>query len=131
MIKIQSLIKSTLVLSLFPAMAQAAPKNVIYMIGDGMGPAYLSAYRYYMDDPKTKKVESTIYDQLWVGVATTYPDDDTIVTDSAAGATALSTRNKSYNGAISVDHDHKPLTTMLEIAKSKRHENRYCCYLSN
>jgi alkaline phosphatase len=117
--KMQRFIQSTLLLSLFPAMAQAAPKNVIYMIGDGMGPAYLAAYRYYMDDPSTKKVESTIYDQLWVGVATTYPDDDTIVTDSAAGATALATRIKSYNGAISVDHDHKPLTTMLEIAKAK------------
>jgi alkaline phosphatase len=117
--KFQRFIQSTLLISMFPALAHAAPKNVIYMIGDGMGPAYLSAYRYYMDDPSTKKVESTIYDQLWVGVATTYPDDDTIVTDSAAGATALSTRNKSYNGAISVDHDHKPLTTMLEIAKAK------------
>ncbi len=118
--KIKQFMLSTLVLSLFPAVSQATEvKNVIYMIGDGMGPAYVSAYRYYMDDPNTKKVESTIYDELWVGIATTYPDDDTIVTDSAAGATALATRNKSYNGAISVDHAHKPLTTMLEIAKSK------------
>lgn len=104
---------------LLPAVAQAAPKNVIYMIGDGMGPAYLAAYRYYMDDPATKAVEKTIFDELWVGVATTYPDDDTIVTDSAAGATALSTRQKSYNGAIAVDHQHTHLTTMLEIAKAK------------
>jgi len=105
--------------ALLPASVMAAPKNIIYMIGDGMGPAYLSAYRYYMDDPATKAVEPTIFDELWVGVATTYPDDDTIVTDSAAGATALSTRHKSYNGAISVDHDHKNLTTMLEIAKHR------------
>lgn len=97
--------------------SQAAPKNIIYMIGDGMGPAYLAAYRYYMDDPATKVVEKTVFDELWVGVATTYPDDDTVVTDSAAGATALSTRIKSYNGAISVDHQHDKLTTMLEIAK--------------
>jgi len=103
--------------ALLPASVMAAPKNIIYMIGDGMGPAYLSAYRYYMDNPATKAVEPTIFDELWVGVATTYPDDDTIVTDSAAGATALSTRHKSYNGAISVDHDHNKLTTMLEIAK--------------
>jgi len=104
-------------LSTVPAAVQAAPKNIIYMIGDGMGPAYLAAYRYYMDDPATKAVEKTVFDDLWVGVATTYPDDDTVVTDSAAGATALSTRIKSYNGAISVDHSHKHLTTMLEIAK--------------
>jgi len=102
-----------------PKAAPAAPKNVIYMIGDGMGPAYLAAYRYYMDNPATKPVEKTIFDQLWVGVATTYPDDDTVVTDSAAGATALSTRQKSYNGAIAVDHQHAHLTTILEIAKAK------------
>lgn len=104
--------------SLLAPVALAAPKNVIYMIGDGMGPAYLAAYRYYMDDTTTKAVEPTIYDELWVGVATTYPDDDTIVTDSAAGATALATTFKSYNGAISVDKNHNHLKTMLEIAKA-------------
>lgn len=115
----KKIIFSTLFIAMLPQFVQAAPKNIIYMIGDGMGPAYLAAYRYYQDDPSTKAVESTIYDQLWVGVASTYPDDDTIVTDSAAGATALATHTKSYNGAISVNHQHQPLTTMLEIAKAK------------
>lgn len=115
----KKIVFSTLLAAMLPQFAEAAPKNVIYMIGDGMGPAYLSAYRYYQDNPATKAVESTIYDELWVGVASTYPDDDTVVTDSAAGATALATRIKSYNGAISVNHQHQPLTTMLEIAKAK------------
>jgi alkaline phosphatase len=115
----KKIVFSTLLAALLPQLAEAAPKNIIYMIGDGMGPAYLSAYRYYQDNPATKAVETTIYDELWVGVASTYPDDDTIVTDSAAGATALATRIKSYNGAISVNHQHQPLTTMLEIAKAK------------
>lgn len=115
----KKLLISTLFAAMLPQMAEAAPKNIIFMIGDGMGPAYLSAYRYYQDNPSTKAVESTIYDELWVGVASTYPDDDTIVTDSAAGATALATHIKSYNGAISVNHQHQPLTTMLEIAKAK------------
>jgi alkaline phosphatase len=116
---IKKIVVSALLSAMLPAIAQAAPKNIIYMIGDGMGPAYLSAYRYYQDNPATKKVEATIYDELWVGVATTYPDDDTIVTDSAAGATALATETKSYNGAISVNHSHQPLTTLLEIAKAQ------------
>lgn len=115
---LKKVVLSTLFAAMCPALVQAAPKNIIYMIGDGMGPAYLSAYRYYQDNPATKKVESTIYDELWVGIATTYPDDDTIVTDSAAGATALATQTKSYNGAIAVNHSHQPLTTLLEIAKS-------------
>jgi alkaline phosphatase len=108
----------SLSLLLAPAVAVAAPKNIIYMIGDGMGPTYLSAYRYYTDDSNTKQVENTIFDQLWQGMASTYPDDDTYVTDSAAGATALATGVKSYNGAISVNRQHVPIATMMQLAKN-------------
>ncbi|MGI5308889.1 alkaline phosphatase [Rheinheimera sp. WS51] len=109
-----------LTISVFSNVAlAAAPKNIIYMIGDGMGPAYLSGYRYFSNDTNTKKVQSTIYDQLWLGMASSYPDDDTYVTDSAAGATALATGVKSYNGAISVDHNHMPLSTMMMQAKKR------------
>ncbi|MCL1050187.1 alkaline phosphatase [Shewanella abyssi] len=93
------------------------PKNIIYLIGDGMGPAYTSAYRYFSDRPDTKAVEKTIFDQLLVGMSSTYPDDDTYVTDSAAAATALATSIKTYNGAISVDRQHDSLPTMMEMAK--------------
>src|SRR6201999_2727500 len=40
-----------------------------------------------------------------------------LVTDSAAGATAFSCGFKSYNGAISVLPDHTPCGTVLEAAK--------------
>ena len=101
------------------AYAEQAPKNIIYMIGDGMGPAYTTAYRYFKDDPSTKEIEGTVFDTILKGMAHTYPDDHTYVTDSAAGATALSSGHKSYNGAIAVDTDKKPVKTMLEIAKQK------------
>ena len=101
------------------AFAQTAPKNVIYMIGDGMGPAFTTAYRYYKDDPTTKEIETTVFDTMLKGMAHTYPDDHTYVTDSAAGATALSSGHKSYNGAIAVDTAKKPVKTMLEIAKEQ------------
>ncbi len=52
-------------------------------------------------------------------MATTYPDDHTYVTDSAAGATALSSGHKSYNGAVGVDTEKKPVKTMLEIARER------------
>ncbi|MGP9802384.1 alkaline phosphatase [Rheinheimera sp. NSM] len=107
----------TLTLLLTPALASAAPKNIIYMIGDGMGPAYLAGYRYFSDDKATAEVENTIFDELWLGMASTYPDDDTYVTDSAAGATALATGFKSYNGAISVNRQHIPIGTMMQLAK--------------
>lgn len=100
-------------------MAESAPKNIIYMIGDGMGPAYTTAYRYFKDDPNTKVVDPTVFDTILRGMAHTYPDDHTYVTDSAAGATALSSGRKSYNGAIAVDTDKKPVKTMLEIAKER------------
>ncbi len=99
--------------------AEQAPKNIIYMIGDGMGPAYTTAYRYYKDDATTKQIENTVFDTILMGMAHTYPDDHTYVTDSAASATALSSGHKSYNGAIAVDTDKKPVKTMLEIAKEK------------
>ncbi|MCL1095712.1 alkaline phosphatase [Shewanella kaireitica] len=94
------------------------PKNIIYVIGDGMGPAYTSAYRYFNDDPNTRAVEKTIFDQLLVGMSSTYPDDDTYVTDSAAAATALATSHKTYNGAIAVTKEQQPLMTLLEQAKA-------------
>lgn len=103
--------------------AIAAPKNIIYMIGDGMGPAYLTAYRYYQHSLQTdakqpeRVVANTIFDDLLKGMASTYPDDDTLVTDSAAGATALATGVKSFNGAISVNRQHIPIGTMMQLAK--------------
>lgn len=101
------------------AYADSAPKNIIYMIGDGMGPAYTTAYRYFKDDSNTKAIESTVFDTILTGMAHTYPDDHTYVTDSAASATALSSGHKSYNGAIGVDTNKKPVKTMLEIAKER------------
>ncbi|RUO43003.1 alkaline phosphatase [Aliidiomarina taiwanensis] len=100
--------------------AEETPENLILIIGDGMGMPYLSAYRYFKDGrahTDVADVERTLFDRYFVGTASTYPADDTWVTDSAAGATALATGIKTYNGAISVDADHKPLTTMMEIAK--------------
>lgn len=93
-------------------------KNVIMIVGDGMGPAYTTAYRYYHDDPNTPEIEETVFDRHLMGMSSTYPAPVSgYVTDSAAGATALATGVKSYNGAISVDVNKKPLQTVLEYAK--------------
>lgn len=94
------------------------PKNVIMVIGDGMGPAYTSAYRYFNDNPETKEIETTVFDRHLTGLSSTYPAAVSgIVTDSAASATALATGVKSYNGAISVDVNKKEVQTVLEWAK--------------
>jgi alkaline phosphatase len=97
-----------------------SPKNIIMIIGDGMGPSFTTAYRMYADDPSTSEVEETVFDRLLVGMASTHPDMETgYVTDSAAGATALSTGVKTYNGAIGVDANKKPVQTVLELAKEQ------------
>lgn len=93
-------------------------KNVIMIVGDGMGPAYTTAYRYYHDDPNTPEIEETVFDRHLMGMSSTYPAPVSgYVTDSAAGATALATGVKSYNGAIGVDVNKKALQSVLQHAK--------------
>lgn len=93
------------------------------MIGDGMGMAHLTAYRHYKNSTKdeiglgNKPVPKTLFDEYFIGVASTLPEDDTLVTDSAAGATALSSGEKTYNGAIALDNDKTPTYTLIEHAK--------------
>ena len=94
------------------------PKNIIMVVGDGMGPAYISAYRYFHDDPNTAEIEQTVFDRTLVGMSSTYPAPISgYVTDSAAGATALSAGVKTYNGAIAMDVNKQPVTTVLEVSK--------------
>ena len=91
--------------------------NIIFLVGDGMGAAYTTAYRLYQDDPATAEVDRTVFDEMLVGAASTYPDDHTLVTDSAASATALACGVKTFNGAIGVDSQHRPVDSMLDKAK--------------
>jgi len=95
-----------------------SPKNIIVMIGDGMGPSYTTAYRYFNDDQTTDKVERTIFDRLLVGMASTSPANvDGYITDSAASATALATGVKTYNKAIAVDVNKQPIENLFEKAR--------------
>ncbi|MDP2560956.1 alkaline phosphatase [Psychrobium sp. 1_MG-2023] len=95
------------------------PKNIIMIVGDGMGPAYTAAYRYFKDNPDTQAVEQTVFDRILVGRSTTYPAKVSgIVTDSAASGTALATGYKSYNGAIGVDVNETPVKSVMHYAKT-------------
>ncbi|MBT2684056.1 alkaline phosphatase [Bacillus sp. ISL-37] len=93
-------------------------KNVIFLIGDGMGVSYTSAYRYLKDNPETPEAEKTEFDKYLVGSQMTYPEDpEQNVTDSASAATAMSAGIKTYNNAIAVDNDGSEVKTVLEAAK--------------
>jgi alkaline phosphatase len=93
-------------------------RNVIFLIGDGMGPTYTTGYRALKDDPKTPMMEDTAFDKHLVGMQSTYSSDEKeSITDSAAAATSMSAGIKTYNGAIAVDMEKQDVKTVLEQAK--------------
>lgn len=99
------------------ARAADSNTNIIFLVGDGMGVAYTGAYRLYQDDLATPELDTTIFDEMLVGMSSTYPDDHNQVTDSAAAATALATGVKTFNGAIGVNAQRAPVMSMLDKAK--------------
>lgn len=88
------------------------PKNVIFLIGDGMGVSQVQA------GYTANKGQLFLENFKHVGFANT-SSADKYVTDSAAGGTALSTGQKTYNGAIGVDVNKNPIKTILEEAEDK------------
>ncbi len=116
------------------------PKNIILLIGDGMGPSHIKAFRVFKDDSSTQEIDPLMLDRYLVGTLATsnsvglaehtseyqknrasqYLEGGAYqVTDSAASATAYSTGVRSYNGAIGLDADKGEQQTVLELAKSK------------
>lgn len=92
-------------------------RNLIFMVSDGMGPTSLSltrSFRQYTEGLPWD--DQLVLDQHFIGQSRTR-STSSLVTDSAAGATAFSCGQKSYNGAISVTDNHDPCGTVLEAAK--------------
>ncbi|PZR20650.1 MAG: alkaline phosphatase [Flavobacterium psychrophilum] len=87
-------------------------KNVILMIGDGNGLSQISS------SVLMNNGELTLTQLKSIGLIKTYSSDN-FATDSAAGATAFSTGKKTYNRAIGVDNNGKPLPTLCEILQKK------------
>ncbi|RWZ54686.1 alkaline phosphatase [Halobacillus fulvus] len=104
-------------------------KNVIFLVGDGMGPTYTTMHRYMKDDPATKMMEKTAFDPYLVGMQATYSWDPYFdggegdvkenIPDSAATATSMASGIKTYNGAIGVNLDQEEEKTILEAAKEQ------------
>ncbi|GAA1180795.1 Alkaline phosphatase H precursor [Corynebacterium glaucum] len=96
-------------------------KNVVVMIADGTGDSEITAARNYL---KGSAGRFEGLDNLdYTGYQTTFSlDRETglpdYVTDSAASGTAWNSGVKTYDGAIGVDLNGKPVATMGEIAKA-------------
>ena len=99
-----------------------APKYVFFFIGDGMAMPQRSAAEYYLaarDGDAQPGVVKLVMDKMPVQGLTSTFSLNSIITDSGAAGSALATGVKTYNGAISVDKDKKPVPTMAELALQK------------
>ncbi len=88
------------------------PKNIIFLIGDGMGIGQISAGTY------ANKNKTNLEKFPVIGLHKPHASN-TLITDSAAAATAFSCGEKTFNGAIGVDRDTLPIKTILEEAEEK------------
>ncbi|KAJ2502222.1 vacuolar alkaline phosphatase [Coemansia sp. RSA 1972] len=97
----------------------SAKRNLVFMISDGFGSTSETMARSYLQQLGTQAREpwSSILDSMLVGSVRTQ-SSNSLITDSAAGATAFSCGLKTYNGATGVDADGMPCGTILEAAKN-------------
>lgn len=88
-------------------------KNVIFMIGDGMGLEQLST-AWVLNGGHLNITDNCTN----VGLQWTY-SANRLITDSAAAGTALATGSKTMNGRIAVDPEGKELESLADVAKAK------------
>lgn len=89
------------------------PRNVILLIGDGMGVAQLFA------GATANRGALYLNNFRHVGFSRTQ-SADRYVTDSGAGGTAIATGHKANNSSVGVDANGNPVPSIIEIAKKNR-----------
>ncbi|KAG9255988.1 repressible alkaline phosphatase [Emericellopsis atlantica] len=105
------------------AMGAIAPKNVIFVVPDGLAPASSTIARTYLAMAEGDATPSNPgampmlpVDALAIGNTFTHSANN-LVTDSAAAGTALATGHKTGNGILGLLLDGKPVGSILESAK--------------
>ena len=97
----------------------AEPKNVILLIGDGMGPQAVGLAIYYnlfMNGPGKPLNLEKLMAAGNTGYCLTY-QYGTVVTDSASAATALASGVKTRDAIIGKDHDGRTMKSLADIAR--------------
>lgn len=95
----------------------SSKKNIIFMVTDGMGPSSISLARSFKQFRDGLDIDNVLkVDQHFIGSSRTR-SSSSLITDSAAGATAFACGLKTYNGAIGVHPDKTPCGTILEALK--------------
>jgi len=85
------------------------PKNIILIIGDGMGLAHIALAEYLHKPP------SALAQMEVVGLQKTYSADN-LETDSGAAGTAMSCGVKTFNSSIGEDADSMAVKSIMDIA---------------
>jgi alkaline phosphatase len=106
---IGSLILLVILLLVTRDMINKQPRNIILMIGDGMGVSQLTTGRIYRHPMHLERFGI-------MGMITTH-SKNRFNTDSAAAGTALATGYKTHNGMISMSPDGEVYPTIAEQAK--------------
>lgn len=88
-------------------------KNLILIIGDGMGPQHIEAGQ--LSEGKT--YDFTTWIDSVCNTNSINSDNAEVLTDSAASATALATGTLTKNGYVGLNKDGTELSTILDIAK--------------
>ncbi len=111
-------------LPLFAAEKPTQLKNLILLIGDGMGPQQIGLLQTYakLAPNSIYKGRLTAIESLFnhgqTGLSLTHPEDK-IVVDSACSATQLATGHISGSEMIGLDAQGRAVRTILEQAKSQ------------
>jgi len=112
------------------------PRNIIFMVGDGMGFAQIKAYRYYANDPATPIIDPLAFDRYLSGAVateaiTTNCDkpsgqaegqevncvvDPYGITDSASSASAYATGEDTEVGWLGMSTDGEKQVNIFERA---------------
>lgn len=100
-----------LITATHPALATQTPKNIILFIGDGMGVAQVTAAKVVNGKLGLERFPIA-------GLLSTY-SANRLVTESAAGATALATGSKTNNYVLGLDPQGKRLESVLDLAQQR------------
>ena len=97
----------------------ARPRNIIILFADGVAPVQWEFGRYTSQALRKTSFASTdvVFREGVLGLMST-ASHDSMVTDSAAAASAMSTGFKVNNGAISTAPDGTPRRTAMQVAKA-------------
>lgn len=99
----------------------SAARNVIMLLGDGMGDSEITVARNYSKGAggSFPGLDAFPLTGQYTTFALNKDGKPNYVTDSAASATGWTTGTRTYNGALGVDIKGAPQKTILELAKEQ------------